>query len=106
MSPRRYEPPTRLRYPIVSGEVRARRSRIRADDGSLRQPYDRAALEARIRAPRGRRVRRLPRPARRPRFVVLATIQDPQILLPSWEEGVAEFAQLTRDSQTAESREA
>lgn len=33
-----------------------------------------------------------PRPAPRPRYAVLATIQDPPILLPPWEEGLAEFA--------------
>lgn len=33
-----------------------------------------------------------PRPAPRPRFSVLRTIQEPQILLPEWREGVAEFA--------------
>jgi dTDP-4-dehydrorhamnose reductase len=34
-----------------------------------------------------------PRPAPRPRYSVLRTIQQPQILLPAWQEGVAEFAQ-------------
>ena len=33
-----------------------------------------------------------PRPAPRPRYSVLRTIQAPQILLPPWQEGVAEFA--------------
>jgi dTDP-4-dehydrorhamnose reductase len=33
-----------------------------------------------------------PRPARRPAYSVLTTLQDPQILLPPWEEGLAEFA--------------
>jgi dTDP-4-dehydrorhamnose reductase len=33
-----------------------------------------------------------PRPARRPRYAVLTTIQDPRILLPPWEEGVTAFA--------------
>jgi dTDP-4-dehydrorhamnose reductase len=32
-----------------------------------------------------------PRPAKRPQYSVLTTIQDPQILLPRWEEGLAEF---------------
>jgi dTDP-4-dehydrorhamnose reductase len=32
------------------------------------------------------------RPARRPAYVVLTTIQDPPILLPPWEEGVAAWA--------------
>jgi len=33
-----------------------------------------------------------PRPAERPRHAVLTTVQDPAILLPPWEEGVAAFA--------------
>jgi dTDP-4-dehydrorhamnose reductase len=33
-----------------------------------------------------------PRPAERPRYAVLTTVQDPAILLPRWEEGVAAFA--------------
>ncbi len=33
-----------------------------------------------------------PRPAERPRYAVLTTVQDPQILLPRWEEGLVEFA--------------
>ena len=33
-----------------------------------------------------------PRPAPRPRYSVLRTIQAPQILLPPWPEGIAEFA--------------
>jgi dTDP-4-dehydrorhamnose reductase len=33
-----------------------------------------------------------PRPAVRPRYSVLTSIQDPQILLPPWEEGLAEFS--------------
>jgi dTDP-4-dehydrorhamnose reductase len=32
-----------------------------------------------------------PRPAPRPRFSVLATLQDPRILLPPWEEGLEAF---------------
>jgi dTDP-4-dehydrorhamnose reductase len=32
-----------------------------------------------------------PRPAHRPPFSVLTTIQNPEILLPHWEEGLAEF---------------
>lgn len=35
-----------------------------------------------------------PRPAKRPRYSVLATIQEPQILLPAWEEGLAAFAKV------------
>ncbi len=33
-----------------------------------------------------------PRPAPRPRYSVLTTVQDPEILLPSWEDGLAEYA--------------
>jgi dTDP-4-dehydrorhamnose reductase len=33
-----------------------------------------------------------PRPAPRPPYSVLRTIQQPQILLPPWQEGIAEFA--------------
>jgi dTDP-4-dehydrorhamnose reductase len=33
-----------------------------------------------------------PRPAPRPRYSVLRTIQEPRILLPPWQEGIAEFA--------------
>jgi dTDP-4-dehydrorhamnose reductase len=33
-----------------------------------------------------------PRPAPRPRYSVLRTIQQPQILLPPWQAGVSEFA--------------
>jgi dTDP-4-dehydrorhamnose reductase len=32
-----------------------------------------------------------PRPAKRPRFSALTTVQEPRILLPSWEEGVTAF---------------
>ncbi len=34
----------------------------------------------------------LPRPARRPPYAVLTSLQDPLIELPSWEEGVRDFA--------------
>lgn len=37
-----------------------------------------------------------PRPAPRPRYSVLRTIQPPQIVLPSWQDGVAEFARAIR----------
>ncbi|MBI3303579.1 MAG: dTDP-4-dehydrorhamnose reductase [Deltaproteobacteria bacterium] len=37
-----------------------------------------------------------PRPAERPRYSVLMTLQDPPLLLPPWEEGLAEFAQALR----------
>ena len=33
-----------------------------------------------------------PRPAKRPRYSILTTLQSPQILLPEWEQGLAEFA--------------
>jgi len=33
-----------------------------------------------------------PRPAERPRYSVLTTVQDPPIRLPSWEDGAAAFA--------------
>jgi dTDP-4-dehydrorhamnose reductase len=33
-----------------------------------------------------------PRPAPRPRYSVLRTIQHPRILLPPWQEGIAEFS--------------
>jgi dTDP-4-dehydrorhamnose reductase len=33
-----------------------------------------------------------PRPAPRPRYSVMTTVQEPEILLPPWEEGLAEFA--------------
>jgi dTDP-4-dehydrorhamnose reductase len=33
-----------------------------------------------------------PRPAPRPHYSVLTTIQEPEILLPPWEEGLVEFA--------------
>lgn len=39
-----------------------------------------------------------PRPAPRPRYSVLTTLQDPQILLPPWEEGLAEFARVMRSA--------
>jgi dTDP-4-dehydrorhamnose reductase len=32
-----------------------------------------------------------PRPAPRPRYSVLTTLQDPEILLPSWQDGVEEY---------------
>lgn len=33
-----------------------------------------------------------PRPAKRPAYSVLTTVQDPEIRLPTWEDGLAEFA--------------
>jgi dTDP-4-dehydrorhamnose reductase len=33
-----------------------------------------------------------PRPAPRPRYSVLTTVQEPEITLPPWEDGLAEFA--------------
>jgi dTDP-4-dehydrorhamnose reductase len=40
-----------------------------------------------------------PRPAKRPRFAVLTTIQDPAILLPPWQDGVGEFAEWVRQAR-------
>ncbi|MGE0821589.1 MAG: dTDP-4-dehydrorhamnose reductase [Candidatus Binatia bacterium] len=37
-----------------------------------------------------------PRPAMRPRYSVLTTIQDPCILLPPWEDGVKDFVAATK----------
>jgi len=37
-----------------------------------------------------------PRPARRPRFSALTTVQEPRILLPPWEGGVRDFAAALR----------
>jgi len=37
-----------------------------------------------------------PRPAERPRYSVLTSVQDPRIELPPWREGVAEFARRLR----------
>jgi len=37
-----------------------------------------------------------PRPAPRPRFAALSTVQSPQILLPPWEQGVRDFARELR----------
>jgi dTDP-4-dehydrorhamnose reductase len=37
-----------------------------------------------------------PRPAVRPRYSVLTTIQEPEILLPPWEEGLAAFVMTLR----------
>lgn len=37
-----------------------------------------------------------PRPAPRPRYSVLTTVQEPEIILPPWEEGLAEFAKALR----------
>jgi dTDP-4-dehydrorhamnose reductase len=39
-----------------------------------------------------------PRPAKRPARSVLTTLQEPRVLLPPWEEGVAEFARALRAS--------
>jgi dTDP-4-dehydrorhamnose reductase len=35
-----------------------------------------------------------PRPAARPRYSVLTTIQEPEIILPPWQEGLAAFAKM------------
>jgi len=36
--------------------------------------------------------------ARRPQYSVLTTLQDPQILLPPWEEGVVEFTRVLHEA--------
>src|SRR5262245_9877007 len=38
------------------------------------------------------------RPAPRPRYSALTTIQEPEILLPHWEDGLAEFSKAMRSS--------
>lgn len=40
-----------------------------------------------------------PRPAPRPRYSVLTTTQEPRIVLPPWEEGLAEFARVRQGSR-------
>jgi dTDP-4-dehydrorhamnose reductase len=40
-----------------------------------------------------------PRPAPRPRYSVLTTLQEPRILLPSWKQGVKEFAAAAKASE-------
>ena len=42
-----------------------------------------------------------PRPAERPGYSVLTTVQDPAIFLPPWEDGVAAFADAVRRSHSA-----
>jgi dTDP-4-dehydrorhamnose reductase len=42
-----------------------------------------------------------PRPAKRPAYSALTTIQDPTILLPPWEEGVAAFAKAIHEGKGA-----
>ena len=42
-----------------------------------------------------------PRPAKRPVYSVLTTIQDPTILLPPWEKGVAAFVKAVREGKAA-----
>jgi len=37
-----------------------------------------------------------PRPAPRPRFSALTTVQEPEILLPPWQDGLAEFVKALR----------
>jgi dTDP-4-dehydrorhamnose reductase len=41
-----------------------------------------------------------PRPAKRPRFSALATVQEPRVLLPTWQEGLRAFASAVRGSAT------
>lgn len=38
-----------------------------------------------------------PRPAVRPRYSVLTTIQEPEILLPAWDDGLVEFARAVQE---------
>lgn len=38
-----------------------------------------------------------PRPAVRPRYSVLTTIQEPEILLPAWDDGLVEFARVMQE---------
>jgi len=40
-----------------------------------------------------------PQPVERPRYSVLTTLQDPQILLPPWEEGVAEYVKRIQEQK-------
>lgn len=40
-----------------------------------------------------------PRPAERPRYSVLTTIQEPRIVLPPWQEGLAEYARRVRNGE-------
>ena len=47
------------------------------------------------------RTEEFPRPARRPAYAVLTTRQDPPILLPPWEQGVAAWAALQRARSSA-----
>jgi dTDP-4-dehydrorhamnose reductase len=39
-----------------------------------------------------------PRPAPRPRYSVMTTVQEPEISLPRWEDGLAEFASVSAPS--------
>ncbi len=39
-----------------------------------------------------------PRPAERPHYSVLETVQSPRIVLPPWQEGLAEFARIVRET--------
>ena len=41
-----------------------------------------------------------PRPAYRPRYAVLTTLHTPPLLLPAWEDGVAEFSRLVKEQET------
>ncbi|MFQ5666721.1 MAG: dTDP-4-dehydrorhamnose reductase [Candidatus Binatia bacterium] len=41
-----------------------------------------------------------PRPAKRPRYSALTTLQDPAILLPPWEEGLALFVRALQKNET------
>jgi dTDP-4-dehydrorhamnose reductase len=42
-----------------------------------------------------------PRPAKRPPYSILTTLQEPRILLPPWEEGLALFVRQVQIDQAA-----
>ena len=42
-----------------------------------------------------------PRPAARPRYAVLRSLQEPRIVLPPWQQGVEEFAAVSARSDTS-----
>jgi dTDP-4-dehydrorhamnose reductase len=59
-----------------------------------REVFRAAGLDARLeRAPSDE----FRRPAPRPAYSALATVREPRVLLPTWQDGVAEFLQRTRE---------